>query len=127
MPLRPSGRHLATLHRLGGIFGADDSTYERIRPMKAPSKASESRITSIHAKKAAGLDRVRELLRSLPPEVSVNLDHSELKTGVAIVNKKKPPGKAVIQSPGDGLYCWNGSNAMTEAVVVVKIAGLANG
>ena len=93
--------------------------------MKPLSKAIEARIVGIHAKKTAGLDRARELLRTLPPEVSINLDQKELKTGVAIMNKKKSAEKAVIQSPGDGMYCWNGSNAMTGSEILERIAHLA--
>ena len=37
----------------------------------------EARIAGIHAKKTAGLDRARELLRTLPPEVSIKLDQKE--------------------------------------------------
>jgi hypothetical protein len=85
----------------------------------------EARIVGIHAKKTAGLDRARELLRTLPPEVSIKLDQKELKTGIAIMNKKKMPDKAVIQSPGDGMYCWNGSNAMTGPEILERIAQLA--
>jgi hypothetical protein len=93
--------------------------------MKPLSKAIEARIVGIHAKKTAGLDRARELLRTLPPEVSINLDQKELKTGIAIMNKKTMPDKAVIQSPGDGIYCWNGSNAMTESEILERITQLA--
>ena len=39
--------------------------------------------------KMAGLDRVRELLRALPPEVSAKLDLKELNTGVAVMTKEK--------------------------------------
>ena len=88
---------------------------------------AEMRINSIHAKKAAGLDRARQLLRTLPPDVSAKLNHKELATGIVITNKKKLPDKGVVQSPGDGLYCWNGSNAMTGPEIIKKIVGLANG
>jgi hypothetical protein len=76
--------------------------------------------------KTAGLDRVRELLRTLPPEVSAKLDQKELNTGVAVMTKKKmPDNKAVIQSPSDGIYSWNGSNAMTGPEVLKRLAQLA--
>ena len=97
-----------------------------IPPFKM-QRAVKVRMTSIAAKKSAGLDRVRELLRNLPPEVGAKLDQSELKTGVVIADKKNPPDKGLIQSPGDGIYCWNGSNAMTEPVIVEKIVGFASG
>lgn len=93
--------------------------------MKPLSRQIEARIVGIQAKKTAGLDRARELLRTLPPEVSIKLDQKELKTGIAIMNKKKMPDKAVIQSPGDGMYCWNGSNAMTGSEILERIAQLA--
>jgi hypothetical protein len=41
------------------------------------------------------------------------------------MNKKTMPDKAVIQSPGDGIYCWNGSNAMTESEILERITQLA--
>ena len=44
--------------------------------------AKKASISAIHAKKTAGLERVRGLLRTLPPEVSANLDQKELNTGV---------------------------------------------
>src|SRR5689334_10082564 len=92
------------------------------------TKATKASISAIHAKKMAGLDRVRELLRTLPPEVSAKLDQRELNTGVAIMTKKKmPDNKAVIQSPSDGMYSWNGSNAMTGPEIAKKIVELANG
>ena len=57
--------------------------------MKPLSRKIEARLEGIHAKKTAGLDRARELLRTLPPEVSIKLDQKELKTGIAIMNKKR--------------------------------------
>jgi hypothetical protein len=91
--------------------------------MMAAKKAS---ISAIHAKKTAGLDRVRELLRTLPPEVSAKLDQKELNTGVAVIAKKKmPDNKAVIQSPSEGMYSWNGSNVMTGPEILKRIAQLA--
>ena len=95
--------------------------------MKPLSRKIEARLVGIHAKKTAGLDRARELLRTLPPEVSIKLDQKELKIGIAIMNKKEIPDKAVIQSPGDGMYCWNGSNAMTRPEIIEKVLGFANG
>ena len=95
--------------------------------MKPLSRKIEARLVGIHAKKTAGLDRARELLRTLPPEVSIKLDQKELKTGIAIMNKKEIPDKAVIQSPGPGMYSWNGSNVMTELVLLERIVALANG
>ena len=93
--------------------------------MKPLSRKIEARLVGIHAKKTAGLDRARELLRTLPPEVSIKLDQKELKIGIAIMNKKEIPDKAVIQSPGDGMYCWNGSNAMTDSEILERITHLA--
>ena len=95
--------------------------------MKPASKARmlEARVRHFGDKKTAGLDRVRQLIRTLPPEVSRKLDKRELKTGIAISNKKTSD-KAVIQSPGDGLYCWNGSNAITGPEILERIAHLAN-
>jgi hypothetical protein len=90
--------------------------------------AKKASISAIHAKKTAGLDRVRELLRTLPPEVSAKLDQKELNTGVAVMTKNKmPDNKAVIQSPSEGMYSWNGSNAMTGPEIIEKIMALANG
>jgi hypothetical protein len=88
--------------------------------------AKKASISAIHAKKTAGLDRVRELLRTLPPEVSAKLDQKELNTGVAVMTKNKmPDNKAVIQSPSDGMYSWNGSSVMTGPEVLKRIAQLA--
>ncbi len=92
-------------------------------PPSKIQKIVEVRVTSIQAKKAAALDRARQLLRCLPLEISAKLDLKELTTGIVITDKNKEPEKAVIQSPGDGMYCWNGSNAMTD---IEKIVGLAN-
>jgi hypothetical protein len=96
--------------------------------VKSPSKmqAIEAHVAGINAKKVAGLDRVHQLLIALPLEVRAQLDQRELKNGVAISNKNKAPDKAVIQSPGPGMYCWNGSNAVTEPVILEKIVGLAS-
>jgi hypothetical protein len=88
-----------------------------------PSKI-KARIAGIHAKKRAGLDRVRRLLCALPPEIIAKLNQSELKTGVAIANKTKTD-KAVIQSPSDGMYSWNGSNAMPGSEILERIAHFA--
>ncbi len=95
--------------------------------MKSPTaKTVEARIAGIHAKKTAGLDRVRQLLHTLSPEVSAKLDQKELNTGVAVMTKKKmPDNKAVIQSPSDGMYSWNGSNVMTGPEILERIAQLA--
>jgi hypothetical protein len=82
-------------------------------------------MASIHAKKAAGLDRVRELLGTLPPEVSAKINQRELKTGVVITDTNKMRDKAIIQSPGDGMYCWNGSNAITGPEILERITQLA--
>ncbi len=92
--------------------------------MKALSKMIEARVASVSAKKAASLDRVRQLLRALPPEIIAKLNQSEVKTGVAITNKMKTD-KAVIQSPTDGMYSCNGSNAMTRPEILERIAQLA--
>jgi len=99
----------------------------KILAMKPPSKmtVTEARVAGIHAKKAAALDRVRQLLSALPPEMSAKLDQRELTNGVAINNKEDIPDKAVILSPGDGMYCWNGSHAMTESEILKRIAHLA--
>ena len=96
--------------------------YSKSRSMTA-KKAS---ISAIHAKKTASLDRVRELLRTLPLEVSAKLDQKELNTGVAVMTKNKmPDNKAVVQSPSDGMYSWNGSHVMTGPEVLKRIAQLA--
>jgi hypothetical protein len=87
--------------------------------------ANEARMAGIQAKKSAGLERVRELLRSLPPEVCAKLAQKELNTGVAVATKKMPDNKAIIQSPSDGMYSWNGSNVMTSPEVLKRIAELA--
>ena len=42
---------------------------------------TEARVAGIHAKKAAALDRVRQLLSALPPEMSAKLDQRELLGG----------------------------------------------
>jgi hypothetical protein len=89
--------------------------------MKPLSRQIEARIVGIHAKKTAGLDRVRQLLHTLPPELHTKLNQTELKTGIAIMNKTKVPQKAVIQSLGDGMYCWNGSNALTGPEILERI------
>jgi hypothetical protein len=100
--------------------------HQGILTMKSLSKARtiESRVAGINAKKAAGLDRVRQLLRALPPEVSAKLIQSEMKNGVALMSKT---AKAVIQSPSDGMYSRNGSSAVTGSVILDKIVGFANG
>jgi hypothetical protein len=96
--------------------------YSKSRSMVA-KKAS---ISAIHAKKTAGLDRVRELLRTLPPGVSAKLDQKELNTGLAVMTKKMmPDNKAVIQSPSEGTFSWNGSNVMTGPDVLKRIAQMA--
>jgi hypothetical protein len=90
--------------------------------MKPLSRKIEARIMGINAKKAAGVDRVRQLLRTLPPEVSAKLIQSEMKNGVALMSET---AKAVIQSPSDGMYSWNGSSAMTGSVILERIAQFA--
>jgi hypothetical protein len=80
--------------------------------MKPPSKmtVTEARVARTHAK----------LLSALPPEMSAKLDQTELTNGVAISNKEDIPDKAVILSPGDGMYSWNGSH-VTESEILKKI------
>jgi adenylate kinase len=88
--------------------------------------ANEARMAGIQAKKTAVLVRVRELLSTLPPEVAAKLDQKELSTGVAVMTKKKVlDNRAVIQSPSDGMYTWNGSNVMNRPQIRKRIAQLA--
>jgi hypothetical protein len=72
------------------------------------------------------LERVRALLRALPPEVSAKLTQKELNTGIAVMTKKKvPDNKGMIQSPSEGMFSWNGSRAMTGADILKRMAELA--
>jgi hypothetical protein len=95
-----------------------------VKPPPDMQRIVEARIMGINAKKMAGLDRVRHLLSALPPDVRAKLEQRELKSGFFISNQKKTPDKAVIQSPSPGMYSWNGSNAMIEAVILGKIITL---
>jgi hypothetical protein len=42
-----------------------------------------------------------------------------------MTKKEVPDNKALIQSPSDGMYSWNGSNVMTGPDVIKRIAQLA--
>lgn len=80
---------------------------------------SKMQIT-VDAKQTAGLDRVLQLLSALPPE-----GRRELKNGILVRNKRNAADMAVIHSPGDGIYCVNGSIAMAEPAVRQKLVALA--
>ena len=81
--------------------------------------AKKASISAIHAKKTAGLERVRGLLRTLPPEVSANLDQKELNTGVTARPNRSELGfpKGLRRSEFNVLICGRAERCADRTLV----------